>query len=298
MKIKFFFRIIKETLSKNIFLIISISASLLIFIMLTGLFIKSESLLFSKGLKELFLSSKWKPMQGQFGFLPFIISTFYVTAISAIIAVPLSLLSAIYLAEYAGKKVQQTAGTMIDILAGIPSVIYGIWGVLVVVPLIKNHLAPFFKINVTGYSILAGGIVLAIMIFPVIIQISYEVIKSVPKEIREVSFALGATKWETIKLVVLKKGFPGISAAVILGVGRAFGETMAVLMVVGNVVRIPKSVFDPGYTLTALIANNYGEMLSIKFYDSALMFASLLLLLVILLFNILSKILLNKAGRY
>jgi phosphate transport system permease protein len=209
----------------------------------------------------------------------------------------LCLLSAIFLSEYAPARIRELASPLIDLLAGIPSVIYGIWGILAIVPFIKNHLAPWFGVFSTGYSVLAGGIVLAIMIFPVIIHVTVEVLKTVPYEIREASLALGATKWQTIKRVVLRKAMPGVIAAVVLGFSRAFGETMAVLMVAGNVARVPSSIFDPSYPLPALIANNYGEMLSIPLYDSALLLASLILLAVVLIFNILSRIILIRVEK-
>jgi len=168
---------------------------------------------------------------------------------------------------------------------------------LVVVPFIKDVVAPFAGVFSTGYSILAGGIVLAIMIFPVIIHVSLEIFRAVPQEVREASLAVGATRWQTIKHVVMRKALPGVAAAVVLGISRAFGETMAVLMVVGNVAKIPHSVLDPAYPLPALIANNYGEMLSIPLYDSALMLAALILLLVVLVFNAISKLILIRVER-
>ena len=134
---------------------------------------------------------------------------------------------------------------------------------------------------------------MAIMIFPVIIHISLEVLKTVPYELKAASLALGATKWQTVKNVVMRRAMPGIVAAMVLGLSRAFGESIAVLMVVGNLARLPKSVFDPAYPLPALIANNYGEMFSIPQYDSALLFAALLLLLVVLYFNIVSRMVLS-----
>ena len=135
---------------------------------------------------------------------------------------------------------------------------------------------------------------LAVMVLPVIISVSEEVIRSVPRGIREASLSLGATRWQTTKHVVLRRARPGILAAIILGFSRAFGETMAVLMVVGNVVQIPKSIFDAAYPLTALIANNYGEMMSVPLYDSALMSAALILLLMVLIFNLLSRLVLVR----
>jgi phosphate transport system permease protein len=222
----------------------------------------------------------------------------YVTGIAALIAIPLSLLTAVYLSEYANKNLLRFAGPMLDILAGIPSVIYGIWGVLIIVPFVRDDLSAWFHIeSVSGYSILSGGIVLAVMVFPVVVQVVYEVIKGVPHELREATLSLGATKWETIKKVVIKRASPGILAACILGFSRAFGETIAVLMVVGNVVQIPKSLFDEGYPIPALIANNYGEMMSIPMYDSALMFAALVLLVIVLVFNVYARFILNRIER-
>jgi phosphate transport system permease protein len=223
--------------------------------------------------------------------------TLWVTFVSLILAVPVSLLTAIFLSEYAPRSVREFTKPIIDLLAGLPSVIYGVWGVLLVVPLVGRVLAPLFGVTSSGYTILAGGIVLAIMIFPTIISVSLEVFSTIPYPMREASLSLGATKWETVRHVVLKKGLQGIIAAIVLGLSRAFGETMAVLMVVGNLPIVPKSVFDAGYPLPALIANNYGEMMSVPLYDSALMLAALVLLLVVLFFNILARIILVRAEK-
>ena len=290
-------RSIKDRFAEKWMRGLTVFACLILFLMIFGLFQRSRPILEIKSLSELLFSSSWHPLRGEFGFLPFIMGTLWVTGVAIGIAIPLCLLSAIFLSEYAPSKIRELASPLIDLLAGIPSVIYGIWGILVIVPFIKNHLAPWFGIFSTGYSVLAGGIVLAIMIFPVIIHVTVEVLKTVPYEVREASLALGATKWQTIKRVVLRKAMPGVIAAIALGFSRAFGETMAVLMVAGNVARVPASVFDPSYPLPALIANNYGEMLSIPLYDSALLFASLILLVVVLIFNVLSRIILIRVER-
>jgi phosphate transport system permease protein len=291
------YRSLKDKLVGRLMLATTIFACLIVFLMLAGLLQRSWPILAIKPLSELLFSASWHPLRGEFGLLPFIMGTLWVTGVAVLIAVPLCLLSAIYLSEYAPARMRELSAPLIDLLAGIPSVIYGIWGVLVIVPLIKNHLAPFFGVFSTGYSVLAGGIVLAIMIFPVIIHVTIEVFKTVPYEVREASLALGATKWQTTKHVLLRKAMPGVIAAVALGFSRAFGETMAVLMVAGNVARVPGSVFDPSYPLPALIANNYGEMLSIPLYDSALLLASLVLLLVVLIFNAISRIILIRVER-
>jgi phosphate transport system permease protein len=265
--------------------------------MLFGLFQKSWPILAVKSLSHLLFSSSWHPLKGEFGFLPFIMGTLWVTFVALILAVPVSLLTAIYLSEYAPKFMREYTKPIIDLLAGIPSVVYGVWGVLVVVPFVGSRLSPLFKIHSNGYCVLSGGIVLAIMILPTIIHVSQEVFSSIPYDIREASLSLGATRWETTRHVVLRKGLQGIIAAVVLGLSRAFGETMAVLMVVGNVAKVPKSIFDGAYPLPALIANNYGEMLSVPLYDSALLLAALILLAVVLSFNILARYILIKAEK-
>ncbi len=291
------YRLIKDEIVSKLMLCITIFSGLIVFVMAFGLFLRSKPILAIKPLSELLFSSSWHPLKGDFGFFPFIMGTLWVTGVAVIIAFPLCLLTAIFLSEYAPTKIREFTSPLIDLLAGIPSVIYGIWGILVIVPLIKDYLAPLFGTFSTGYSVLAGGMVLAIMIFPVIIHVTVEVFKTVPYELREASWIVGATKWETIKRIVLRKAMPGVIAAIVLGLSRAFGETMAVLMVAGNVARVPSSVFDPSYPLPALIANNYGEMLSVPLYDSALLLASLVLLLVVLIFNVISRLILIKVER-
>jgi len=266
----------------------------LLFIILAGLVFKSLPIMRSYGFADLLFSADWKPLQKQFGFLPFMVSTVYVTVTALAFALPACTLASLYLVEYARPRFTNAVLPIIDLLAGIPSVIYGIWGILVIVPFVRNHIAPVFHADTTGYSILAGGLVLAVMVFPLMINLLVEVLRTVPRELREASLSLGTTRWETSLFVVLRKALPGIFAAVILAFSRAFGETIAVLMVVGNVVKIPHGVFDSGYPIPALIANNYGEMLSIPSYDSALMFAALILLVIIILFNLLSAFILKS----
>lgn len=260
------------------------------------LFVKSEQILSITPILTVLFSSSWRPLAGQFGFFPFITGTIWVTGLAMALSIPVSLLSAIYLSEYAHARVRGIIQPLIDLLAGVPSVVYGLFGILLIVPLIKDTIAPLFGTTSSGYCVLAGGLILAIMVFPILISLTYEVLRTVPLEMREASLGIGATRWETVKYVVVKKASPGIIAVIILGFSRAFGETMAVLMVVGNVARVPGSVFDPAYPLPALIANNYGEMMSIPLYDSALMFAALLLLLVVVVFNVLARIVLVRLG--
>jgi phosphate transport system permease protein len=186
---------------------------------------------------------------------------------------------------------------VIDILAGLPSVIYGVWGVLIVVPFISKYLAPYFNTNSTGYSLLAGGLVLAIMCIPYMLNMLIEVFNTVPAGMKEASLSLGATFWESIKHVVIRKSYPGIISAYGLGIAKAFGETIAVMMVVGNRMLASFNPFDAGYPLPALIANNYGEMMSIPLYDSALMFAALILLVIILAINLVFRIFIYKTQK-
>ena len=286
-------RLFADQFSEKFLHAVVILSGFILILMMGALLYRSIPVLKLQPLQNLLFSQGWHPSRGEFGFLAFIAGSLWVTSVAMLIAMPVCLLTSIYLVEYSSKTLREWISPFIDILAGIPSVVYGIWGILIVVPFIKNYLAPLCGASSAGYSVMAGGIVLAIMIFPVIIHISLEVLKTVPYELKAASLALGATKWQTVKNVVMRRAMPGIVAAMVLGLSRAFGESIAVLMVVGNLARLPKSVFDPAYLLPALIANNYGEMFSIPQYDSALLFAALLLLLVVLYFNIVSRMILS-----
>ncbi len=273
---------------------ISIFIILLLIVMGLSLFLKALPIMREKNLFVLLTSSDWKPFKGDFGFLPFILSTCYVSLIAIIIASPLSLLTSIYLNSYASGRARRLFEPVVDLLSGIPPVIYGVWGTLTIVPLIADKIAPKFVEFSSGYTMLAGGLVLAVMIMPLLISITVEVFRSIPREMIDASLSMGATKWQTVKKVILRKSFPGIIAATVLALSRAFGETMAVLMVCGNIPLIPHSIFDACYPLPALIANNYGEMLSMPDYESALMFSAFLLFIIVILFNGLSRFTLNQ----
>ena len=283
----------------NLWMIVCITLIIILpFALFVGLLLKSTLLLESYPLLDLVFGKEWKPNAGKFGFFPFIAGSIWVTVISLIIAGPICLLTAIYVTQYSKKYILRIFHPIIDILAGIPSVVYGLWGLLVIVPFISDYIGHLLHVKTMGYSILAGAIVLAVMIIPFILNIMIEIYRSIPLELSEASLSLGATKWQTIKFVLSKKAFPGILAALGFGLARAFGETMAVLMVVGNVVKIPHNPLEPGYTLPALIANNYGEMLSIPKYDSALMFAALILLMVSLVSNLVMHFFIVKYTKY
>ncbi|MCX6286564.1 MAG: phosphate ABC transporter permease subunit PstC [Bacteroidetes bacterium] len=268
------------------------------FLLFSVLYFKSFLLLRNTGLGDLIFSHTWRPSRGEFGFYPFIIGSIWVTLLAILFSTPICLLTAINVTQYAKKRFLRIMHPVIDILAGLPSVVYGVWGILVIVPFISRYLGPWLGIKTMGYSILAGAFVLSIMIIPFILNIIIEIFNTIPMELKEATLSLGSTKWQMVKHVLLRKALPGIIAAVGFGLARAFGETMAVLMVVGNVIKVPSSVFDPGYTLPALIANNYGEVLSIPQYDSALMFAALLLLVVSLFFNLLMHFFIARYNKY
>lgn len=276
---------------------LTIISLLILLIMGLGLYYKSIPILGEHSVWSLLSNSEWSPSEGQFGFLSFILSSIYVTVISVLIALPISLLTALFLTENAKSWVKKIVFPILDILAGIPSVVYGLWGTLIIVPWIAEKLGPHFVDYTSGYTLLAGGIVLSVMIIPLMVSLFIEIFSTVPKDFKEASTSLGATRWQTSRLVVLRKAMPGIIAAVVLAISKAFGETLAVLMVCGNMVEIPKSVFDSAYPLPALIANNYGEMLSLPMYESALMFAALVMFAIILVFNAVSRIVLQKVER-
>jgi phosphate transport system permease protein len=292
-----YIRAIKDKAARHIMLGIAFFSLLLLLVIGVSLFLKALPIMQEKNLWVLLGSQNWKPFKGDFGFLPFILSTLYVSLIAIIIALPLSLLTSIFLNTYASRTVRRIFEPVIDLLSGIPPVIYGVWGTLTIVPLIADKIAPHFVEFSSGYTVLAGGLVLAIMILPLLISILLEVFRSLPVEITDASLSLGATKWQTVKKVLLRKSFPGIIAATVLSVSRAFGETIAILMVCGNIPLIPHSLFDACYPLPALIANNYGEMLSMPSYESALMLGAFLLFIIIVIFNAISRFTLNQIER-
>lgn len=293
-----------ERRAQRVFFLITLLPMVLLIVMVAALALRAWPITRTESVLELLTGQVWKPQQGRFGFLPFIAGTFWVTGMALVLAAPPCLLSAVFLAEYCRPRTAAWIKPLLDLLAGIPSVVYGVWGMVAVVPWIQRFrplverwlgFIPLFRSdNPTGFSILAGGIVLAVMIAPFIIAVTYEVLRTVPDGVRQASLAVGATRWQTVRFAVLPHTYSGIVAGVVLGASRALGETMAVLMVVGNVVRMPVSIFDPAYPLPALIANNYGEMMSIPLYDAALLGAALVLLMIVLFFNIISTVVLRR----
>lgn len=288
------YRIAKDKIAGQVMFLLTIASIFLVITMAVGLFIKSEPILSQYHLWDLLTESNWRPMEGKFGFLPFLAGTFWCTALAILIALPISLLMTIYLTEYAHRSIRKYVYPLLDILAGLPSVIYGVWGSLLIVPWVSKHVASLFVEFSSGYTVLAGGIVLSVMIIPLLVSLFMEIFDNVSKDLREASLSLGATQWQTIKHVVLRKARPGMIAAVVLALSRTLGETIAVLMVCGNLAIVPGSVLDACYPIPALIANNYGEMLSVPLYDSALMFAAFLLFFVVVILNLGSRIVLKS----
>jgi phosphate transport system permease protein len=287
-----------DTLGSRLMLFVTASIIFLFFLLLIILIQGSLRILSEESLPSLLFSSTWKPFSGEFGLFAVIIDTLIVTAISMLIAVPISLLSAIYIAEYAPKKFKNIVRPFIDVLAGVPSVVFGLCALLVFVPIVRDDIAPFFGSNISsGFSLFTAALILSIMVFPIIISLCLESFNSIPIALKEASLSVGATKWETVKKVIFRASGPGILAAIFLGFGRAFGETIAVSMVIGNQELIPSSLFGPGQTLASLIASNYTEVSSIPILASALIFVALLLFIVVLIFNLLGYLVLRRASK-
>ncbi len=298
-------RLRQDRRARRTFSVITVLPVFLIALITIALVWRAWPILRGRTLQELIFGVVWKPEEGAFGFWPFITGTAWVTMVGVLLAVPPCIMVSLYLSEYARSTTRSLAKPVLDLLAAIPPVVYGVWGLLAIVPFVEHVVAPLskrwlsripiFQVNQpTGFGILAAGTVLAVMIAPFIISVLSEIFATVPADLRHASLAVGATRWQTIRRVVIPKVLPGIVAGIVLGASRALGETIAVLMVVGNVARVPTSLFDAAYPLPALIANNYGDMMSIPLYDAALLGAALVLLVVILGFNIVSTLVLQR----
>jgi len=250
--------------------------------------------------------STWDPVQGQFGALPLIFGTLYSSLVALVIAVPLALACAIFLTEFAPRWLRTPVATLIELLAAVPSVIYGLWGIFVLIPLLRDHLwpvgrhvlgwLPMFSGVFYGPSVLAAGVILAVMIVPYIAAVSREVLLAVPPSQREAGLALGATRWETVWSVILPYGRAGIIGAVILGLGRALGETMAVTMVIGNRHEVSASLIQPGYTIAAAIANEFSEAVS-DMHLASLFLAGAVLFLITVVVNAIARVLVWRVAR-
>lgn len=250
-------------------------------------------------------SQRWDPIKGEFGALPFVYGTVASSLIALLISVPFSLGIAIFLVEQAPSYIARPVGFLVELLAAIPSVVYGLWGIFVLAPVLREYVEPalatsfgwlpLFRGSITGIGLLTGGIILAIMVTPIISAVVRDVLTAVPGTQREAALALGATKWEMIRMVLVN-GAPGIAGAVILGLGRAIGETMAVTMVIGNRPQISFSLFEPSYTIASAIANEFTEATG-DLYLSALVELGLILFLVTFVVNGIARVLVWNVTR-
>ncbi len=255
-----------------------------------------------------FTESDWDPVNGQFGAAPALYGTLVSSAIALVLATPLAVGVAIFLSEFAPQRVRQPFAFLVDLLAAIPSVVYGLWGVLVLVPFLREHVmsfirdtlhlgnTPLFSGPAYGPSMLAAGCILAIMILPYISAVTREVLLAVPRSQREAALALGATRWEMIWDAVLPYARSGIIGGIILGLGRALGETMAVTMVIGNAHDISASLFAPGYTMASLIANEFSEATN-DLHVSSLMAVGAGLFIVTVIVNVIARWLVWRTAR-
>ncbi len=294
-----------DGLFRGLTLACSLSVLAIVVLIVIELVLQSRLTLHQFGWK-FFVSENWDPVSGQFGALAFIYGTLVSSILALVIAVPLSLGLAIFNTEMCPRPLRAPLSFVTDLLAAIPSVIYGLWAIFVLVPLLRVYVEPWlathfgwtglFEGPPYGIGMLAAGIILAIMILPVITSISREVMSSVPRNQREAALALGATRWEMIRIGVIRNARAGIAGAIILGLGRALGETMAVTMVIGNRPEISKSLLAPGYTMASVIANEFTEATG-NLAISALIEVGLVLLLLTLVVNALARVLVWTATR-
>ncbi|WP_149732102.1 phosphate ABC transporter permease subunit PstC [Methanobrevibacter millerae] len=289
MKTKFFVVLkMNEKLIENGLLFITLILTLIIGLMLFFLISQSMPAFGQIGFQEMLAGLKWLPDMEIFGTFPMILSTLTVSFLALMIAVPLSLTTAIYIEEIASDYVKELFKPIIQTLAGIPSVVYGFFGLTVLVPLIRENLGG------TGFSILTASIVLAIMILPTIISLSQDAISNVAFDYRQASLALGSSHFQTIRHIIIPCALPGIFTGIILGLGRAVGETLAVLMIVGNVAQIPNSLIDPVRTLASNIALEMGYAMDIHY--NALFASALILFAIIIVLMLISTYIQHKWG--
>jgi phosphate transport system permease protein len=250
-------------------------------------------------------SNQWDPVKGEFGALPFIYGTIVSSVIALVISVPLSVAIAVYVTYQAPMKIRRPVISMVELLAAIPSVAYGLWGIFVFVPFMRDYFIPFLRSTLGfiplfdgpsfGFGMLTAGMILAVMVTPIITAVSRDVLAAVPMHQRDGALALGATEWEAIRIVFFY-ALPGITGAIILGLARAVGETMAVTMVIGNRPEVALSLFAPGYTMASVIANEFTEA-SKKIYLHALIEVGVLLFLVSFLVRAVAQLLVWRATR-
>jgi phosphate transport system permease protein len=275
-----------DKLARRGLLIMALSALSALALITVFIFAEGVPLIAKVGVFHFVFGTTWAPTQGSFGILPMILGSLWVTVGAIILGVPIALCCAIFMAEFAPVAMRNILRPAIQMLAGIPSVVYGFWGLVFVVPAIRNYLGG------PGLSILAGSIILAIMILPTIVSISEVSLLAVPPLYKEGALALGSTQWQTIRGVLMPAAKSGIVAAIILGVGRAVGETMAVIMVLGNAVSLPASILDPARTLTTNIGIEMGY--ASGDHSQALFATGIVLLIIIMVLNSVAQVVIRR----
>jgi phosphate transport system permease protein len=267
---------------------------------------KARPALAHQGVLSFVFSNDWNASREIYGGWPLVAGTLITSAIALLIGVPVAVASALFVTELCPSRLRAPLTALVELLAAVPSVVYGLWGIFVVIPALKPvqqwaadtfSLLPFVGGPVAGPSYFVAGLILAIMIVPIVSAISREVIATVPPELKEASLALGATRWEMIRMAVLPYSRAGIVGASMLGLGRAIGETIAVTLVIGNAPTIGSQIFDQGYTLAAVIANEFGEAANDKLHAGALIAAGLVLFVLTLLINLAARGLVVRAER-
>ena len=280
-----------EKIMHVVFLIAACASILAVILICAFLFVNGIPTIGKIGLGNFVLGKIWMPKSGIFGIFPMIIGSIYVTAGAILVGVPVGILAAIYMAKFCNEKVYKIVKPAVDLLAGIPSVVYGFIGLQVVVPFVR------FIFGGTGFGILSGTFVLFVMILPTVTFMTTDALRAVPRHYREASLAMGATRWQTIWRVTLNAANPGIFTAVIFGMARAFGEALAVQMVVGNSVVIPTSLTTPAATLTSVLTMGIGNTVMGTVSNNVLWSLALVLLLMSLGFNMLVKFITRERKR-
>lgn len=271
----------EELLVEKALLITALSSIIIILLIIIFVFSQGLPAIESYGFFNFIFGSTWNPPSGDYGILPMIVGSLGITALALLFAVPLSLLCAIFMAEIAPNTIRRILKPVIETLAGIPSVVYGFFGLIVLVPIMR------VQFGGTGFSMLTASLILTVMIMPTIISISEDALRSIPQEYKEASLAVGATHWQTIKNVIFPAAIPGIITGIILGMGRAIGETLAIIMVAGNVAQYPSSIFDPVRALTANIAIEMGYATGLHY--NALFATAIILFLIIMVLLVIAN---------
>jgi phosphate ABC transporter permease protein PstC len=265
---------------------------------------KAHPALSHQGVFSFLFTNDWNPSKEIFGAWPLVAGTLITSAIALVIGVPIAVATALYVTELAPRRLRQPLVVLVELLAAVPSVVYGLWGIFVLIPKLKAaeqwfsdtfSFLPFVGGHVAGPNYFIAGLILAIMILPIVSAISREVMSTVPADLKEASLALGATRWEMIRMAVLPYSRAGITGAAMLGLGRAIGETIAVTLVIGNSPTIGKQIFDQGYTLAAVIANEFGEAANDRLHAGALIAAGLVLFVLTLLVNGIARAFVRRA---